>query len=415
MPQRPVLRLRLLRTHPPFPLLRTQHGLTRWLPPLAGRRLTATALVHISSHLYMHYPLLFNDGGRSSSSGGCSPAALREMLLSGAHQLAIRRGSPETSKRPYERVFDLRRDDPDFIYSLYRYLQAIPLMHLSPYFHEAVTLCRSFDTINQTLRQRRAQRQERLLAWSALSTTTPLGTWEEGLSLLHLMQTLPPPFTPIDVLPFDALARLAQTCKAWYAAVVGCHLPQLLRRSLNQPTLALGTWRCRETLDGPREDVWSHCTLHSSSSPTNTTDTNTDTTPPAMPWTTEAVPAIRCPMLLRWMLTHEERGAAARTIIDDRSPSIAVAAMLEHWDRVDHTSCPKDSIKSCLRLLGGVASGVATFTKRVTGFPTQSEQHMICLYVSGGADSTAHEESADEEGVEVLCDVEWGVYAYSYY
>jgi hypothetical protein len=82
--------------------------------------------------------------------------------------------------------------------------------------------------------------------------------------------------------------------------------------------------------------------------------------------------------------------------------------MLKRLNDVSRTPpCPKDDIKSCLGLLGLLASGAVTFQKSECGFPLNSDLHMLYLRVAPA--------TVDGDDVEVLCEVEWGALAYSYY
>jgi hypothetical protein len=97
---------------------------------------------------------------------------------------------------------------------------------------------------------------------------------------------LPPPYTPLDVLPLGTLVRLAQTCKAWYAYVMDSQLPRLLPRALNQPKLAVGSWRFNRELGSQRKDLWTYCTFR-------TSDTAVTTTPRPPPWVLPLLPGAR--------------------------------------------------------------------------------------------------------------------------
>lgn len=333
---------------------------------------------------------------------GSSPPALWEMLLRGAHVMATERNSPETAKRLYKRVVDLQQksDNADFLYSLYRHLQTVPSLDLDRDFHDVVTRCRSFDIIDQAFRQRRAQRQARLLAWSAPPPPTASGSGS-GMSLLDLLRMLPPPFTPADLLPLGSLVAMARTSREWYAYVAGSQLPLLQRRAMNDEALAPMKWSYSHSYEGPTEDVWATCSLtySSSLSTASTSTTNSEAS--------SLFPIIECPPLLRYLLAH------AVSVGSARSPAAAVEALLGSWrlSTIFDPACPSDTIKRCLRLLSGTAVAAATYSKKEIGFPTQSDNHMICLYLPAD-DATDASPSA---GMEVVCEVGWGVHTPYWY
>ena len=226
------------------------------------------------------------------------------------------------------------------------------------------------------------------------------------MSLLALLRMLPPPFPLTDLLPLGSLAALARTSREWYAYIAGSQLPLLQRRAMNDEALAPKKWSYNHSYEGPTEDVWATCSLTWSSSLSGTgTSTSAINTEAPSPF-----PIIECPPLLRYLLAHQV------SVESPHSPAVAVEAMLDRWrlSTIFDPECPTDTIKHCLRLLSGTAVAAATYSKIVHGFPTQSNDHMICLYLPT-EDATDTGPTSVGAGVEVVCEVGWGVYTPFYY
>jgi hypothetical protein len=139
---------------------------------------------------------------------------------------------------------------------------------------------------------------------------------------------------------------------------------------MNDEALAPKKWSYYHSYEeGPTEDVWATCSLTWSSSLSGTVTSTINTEAPSL------FPIIECPPLLRYLLAHQVK------VERPHSPAVAVEAMLDRWrlSTIFDPECPTDTIKRCLRLLSGTAVAAATNSKIVHGFPTQSNDHMICL------------------------------------
>jgi hypothetical protein len=300
-----------------------------------------------------------SDASNTAQQNGLT-TRLRRVLLQAGRDLEAQGSAPRFAQQVLMAVVALRyRPDRCFAYSLFRQIYAEPwLGEGSP--HTILAAHKSIeDSLAEQSRCGHAERVARFRAFSARSTEC------SELSLLEVMQVLPPPFTLTEVLPVESLAALACTSRSWWAWVVGHELPELLRRLLSRDSSPLlpFSWR-----NGVHENWWrtsfSFKPVPESGLPSAPSPSAADKLLP---------PLVECPPLLEWMID---------SFVYDHPPTVPAALLVKGWRDFASDArpdCPREHIQQLLYLALTLAT--ATVTRKARFLQGNTDCQVVCFSI----------------------------------
>jgi hypothetical protein len=320
----------------------------------------------------------------------------RKILLAGVQWFATEGNDPAKAAKFLGGLLAGYKQDRDLFFSLYR-RNLVPM----PESHPWTTACAGLLELDQAMRQQTKQRLEKLRELSTSVAAAPHDIAAPGLSLLEVLSTLPPPFTPIDIFPVESLVVLSQTSQAWHCWLVCHQLPLLLPRLLSDPALRPLKWshEAEEVGGCCVERVWTSCSL--------SIRTEGSPTAPSGPAEEPTIPMLRRPLLLEWLMEEPRRVPQV-----DRSPRLTSDDALEGWEKGFYAITPNRpdaAIRRLLRLLGCLSTASASWG--ITAKPSgDSQTFMMCFHVPSFLSKRANEAATAEtdDGLEVLWKATWG-------